>query len=156
MSETIQTTEEKKKLIAEEIERYDIKTESKLLKALGGIFEEMTCLVNEEDIRHAENITAVDLEHVCMVTALTGRAKLILRRFYNPEAFTKEPTLSFRDSRNVIMAGDSMYSTDYMVKILKVFEAHDDHFRIRLGTEYPCIIDSEDFRFLLAPRIDSE
>lgn len=154
MSETIQEPE-KIKLIAHEIERYDIKQETKVLKALSGIFMEEKCLVSEDEIINSDDIMAVDQAHVCMAIAKTSRAKICLRRFYNPDVSHKEPCLEAMGI-NKPYGGDSAYSTDYFVNIMKVVQACDDHFHIRLGHDTPCIIETEDFRFLLAPRIESE
>lgn len=147
---------EKQESVMSKLERFDIKTEAKILKALSGIFSEMTCLVSEEDICLVENVLVTDEAHVCLVVAKTSRAKLILRRFYDPERTHKEPCLTFRDSRNNIMAGNSLYSLDYFMSILKVIKEVSNHFQIKLGTDSPCIVETEDFRFLLAPRIESE
>jgi hypothetical protein len=153
MSETIQATEEKK-LMVSEIERYDIKQESKILKAMKNIFEEQTCLISEDEIVNAENIMAVDPAHVCMVIAKTSKAKIILRRFYNTEHNHKEPNI---EALGILKThGCSLYATDYFLNIMKVIESVDDHFKIRLGTDSPCIIETDDFKFLLAPRIESE
>jgi hypothetical protein len=147
---------EKQESVMSKLERFDIKTETKILNALSKIFSEMTCLVSEEDICLVENVLVTDGAHVCLVVAKTNRAKLILRRFYDPELTHKEPCLTFRDSRNNIEAGNSLYSLDYFLSIQKVIKEVSDHFQIKLGTDSPCIVETDDFRFLLAPRIESE
>ena len=153
MNETIQETEDKK-LMTQETEHFDIKQESKILKAMNNIFEDQARLVSEDEIVNAENIMAVDPAHVCMVIAKTSKAKIVLRRFYNPDVNHKEPDI---ESLGLLKTmGCSLYATDYFLNIMKIIESVDDHFKIRLGTDTPCIIETDDFKFLLAPRIESE
>jgi hypothetical protein len=148
-----ETTTEEKKLLVHEYERFDIKIEAKVLKALSGIFLEMKNLVNEEEIINEENIAVCDPSHVCMVIAKTTRAKILLRRFFDPDNVPKVPHLDFSTVKG---GGNSSFSTDFFLSIMKCLEHINDHFNVKMGVDNPCIIESEDFIFLLAPRIESE
>ena len=133
----------------EQIERFDVDTESKLMKAFLKVFSESESVISEELLLKIDTPGIVDLAHVCMCVAKTTRAKLILRRFFSGQ--TKVPS---DVSMNLKNPGNSMYSLDYFQNILKILYVVTDHFRIIEGTDSPCIIESEDFKFLLAPRIE--
>jgi len=134
----------------EVIERFDVETESKLLKAFLKVFTESDNIVSEEKLLEIETPGVVDPAHVCMVVAKTTRAKLVIRRFFDGQCKVPDLTNTLNQS------GNSMIAIDYFLNILKIIDVVSDHFRIREGTDSPGIIESEDFKFLLAPRIESE
>lgn len=136
-------------------ERFDIKQETKLLSVLKKLFNEQTELLSEDDIAIKEDVAIVDSAHVCLVSAKTQRAKLLLRRFYDITASHKIPSdLAMGLDKEV--RANSAYSIDYFDTIMKVIKIVDDHFHIRFGVDSPCVIETEDFKILLAPRIESE
>lgn len=135
----------------EPVERFDVDTESKLMKAFLKVFSESETVISEEKLLEIDTPGVTDLAHVCMCVAKTTRAKLILRRF-----FTGQCKVPSDVSMNLKNPGNSMYSLDYFQNILKILYVVTDHFRIIEGTDSPCIIESEDFKFLLAPRIEED
>ena len=61
-------------------ERFDIKTETKLLKALNKAFEEQNNILTEEEILKKDEVCVIDKTEVMGIEPRTKRAKLILRR----------------------------------------------------------------------------
>jgi len=138
------------------IERFEAGDIAKITKALSRLFKQ-TNNCSEDKAIELEECVAVDLAHICMVVAKTEKARRVLATFINTEYLPKTPDLDYivrkEDINNKYTA---VYSMEYTLLILNVLKHTDDHFKISLKEDFPSVIETEHFKFILAPRIDPE
>ena len=138
------------------IRRFDAGQLTKITKALDKIFTQ-TNNCSEDTAVNLDRCVAVDPAHVCMVIAQTEEAKRCLSLFVNTEQTPKTP-----ESDYVVRSSDinklytASYSMDYMISILNVLKHTQDYFKISLKEDFPSTIETEHFKFLLAPRIEED
>ena len=140
----------------EKIERFEAGDIAKITKALSKIFEQ-TNNCSEDKAMELKECLVVDLTHVCMVEAKTEKAKRVLATFINIENIPKTPDLDYIVRKDdVNKKYTAIYSMDYTLLILNVLKHTDDHFKISLKEDFPSVIETEYFKFMLAPRIETE
>lgn len=142
-----------------DIERFDIDKEIKIQKQILKVFEESENILSERQILDLEYVAIVDIPHVCMLVAKTDKAKILLRRFYNPDIKPKPINEEILLGEN--RKGNSIYSLDYLVRIFSIFNTFqdkydhgNDHVRIKIGTDTPAILENEHIKIYLAPRLE--
>lgn len=135
------------------VERFNIKTETKLLKALSEIFNEETenMEVPDSNLFYMDNVNVVGIE------CKTERMKHLFIRFTDKHrSISKLPHLDFRcETRHLNLESKSCYAIDYLKSIINIFVAYGfETVKISLLRDYPVSFECDDFRIILAPRID--
>ena len=137
------------------IERYDIRDEKNLLIALDKSFErtnntseEMALNKDKQYDRNYDKV--VDISHVMMIEAQTERSKRILSRYVNSDANLNYPTLDFKEPGNTIV------SNDYLIRAVNILNIDNDKTKFIVGKDKPIILETEDFKILIAPKIEED
>ncbi len=138
-----------------EIKRFDIKTEAKLLRTVGGLLNQRKTPITEERAVESETISVMDPASVTMLIAKTEEAKRLLSRFKDFDEETKEPTLDYRVVRND-RSPTSKYSIEYLSKIIKIFDCFEGGVEISIRNDYPSTLENDHFRAILAPRVGDD
>jgi len=133
------------------VKRFDIKTEAKLLRALGKLLGQTSEPMAEENAIKGD-IGVMDPANICMVVAKSEEARRILSRFKYFEDTTKIPALDYLAEKNT---GHNKYSTEYLSTILKIFDAFEMAVTIKVADDFPASISNEHFLVILAPRVES-
>jgi len=136
-----------------EIKRFEASKIAKLTKALSKMFEQ-TNNCSEDNAVKLEDCQVTDIAHVCMVVAKTEEAKRVLSLFVDTNNIPKLPPLDYRADANTKCTAN--YSTDYILSIINVLKHTDNHVKISLKKDFPSTLETEHFKFLLAPRIETD
>jgi len=136
-----------------EIKRFETGKIAKLTKALDKVFEQ-TNNCSEDNAVKLEECQVTDVAHVCMVVAKTEEAKRVLSLFIDTNNIPKLPSLNYRTDANTECT--AKYSTDYILLIMNVLKHTGDEIKISLKEDFPSTLETEHFKFLLAPRIDND
>lgn len=145
----------------EQLSRFDIKTETKVLKALSKIFKEADNPLNETEAI-GKDLFLIDNANVCLIQAISTEAKLSLRRFIDRIAeprLKSMPTLSYKALDGI--AGkdrdiSSLYDAEYLKLIINLMSCFDESVRIKINIEYPATFENKHFRVILAPRVNCD
>ena len=138
------------------IRRFDAGQLAKITKALEILFVQ-TNNWSEDMAVKLDECVSVEPANVCMVIAKTEEAKRCLSLFVNTQQTPKIPNIDYvvrKDDVNKLYT--SSYSMDYTISILNVLKHTQDYFKISLKEDQASVIETEHFKFLLAPRIESE
>lgn len=138
------------------IRRFDAGQLSKITKALDKLFVR-TNNCSEDMAIKLDECTVVDPAIVCMTIAKTEEAKRCLSLFVNTQQTPKIPNLDYivrKDDVNKTYTAN--YSVDYFTSILNVLKHTQDYIKISLKENNPSIVETEHFKFLLAPRIEED
>ena len=130
-----------------EEETFDIKTETKVLNLLKKVLQETQDRMDPNELYELPHATTMDPSNVLMVEAKTKRAKDILRRFIHNNDERKMPELEFIANGEVA----SRYPFHFLYVIFAIFEAIEVSPKIKMKKDYPMLISSEDFDFIIAP-----
>jgi len=134
-----------------EIERYEPKEETKIMKALDQVFDR-THNVTEEDALLGKDLNrAVDNAHCIMIEALSERGKRIISRYVDRERLIKKPALDYSKE-----TGNTNISIDFITKCIKILKIDQDYINIIVGKDKPIIIKNKDFEIIIAPRIKAD
>lgn len=146
--------------------RFDIKTEVKVLKALKRLLEEVENTYSEDEIIKKNVINVIegnkknifnkmDNANVMMIIAKSQEAKLSMIRFIekDDDRETREPKLIYNDVNDGIEI-ISDYNVRFFANIIRLFECLDEKVRIRIKKDYPMTIENNHFRVILAPTIE--
>ena len=138
------------------VKEFEAGNTKRIIKALEKIFVRIDKCSEKQAIELKE-CQVTDIAHVCMVVANTDKAKGILSSFVNITNIPKLPSLDYivrkDDTNKKYTAG---YSLDYITAILNVLKHTSDNIRISLKEDSPSMIETKHFRFLLAPRIETD
>jgi hypothetical protein len=102
----------------------------------------------------------MDPANVMMIIPKTNRAKVILRRYieedYNPVT-NKIPDLSYK-TKGIISVKVSCDYMKYIFAFLEIYNKINNtgSVIIHAKKDFPISLENEDFRFILAPRVDAE
>jgi len=124
----------------------DAKSEVKILKALSKLLEDR----NNTKQPEPDKYSVIDEANVCMITAKTDDAKKILLRFIDVENQKKDVDIEYTSEISV-----SKFSTEYLNRILKIFE-YSDSVKLTMGKDKPITIENRDFKVLLAPKVGDD
>lgn len=143
---------------------YTSAEEAKLRRAIERIFPRKDGIKPGEPL--PEIVGTVDAAHVAFILAKTERARGILAAYMEPEE-SRPPFRRVAWDCGAASAGDvaqSFYSADYLAAGALIMEAgtprngkkgHAGGVALTFGTDYPIAFESADFRFILAPRINT-
>ena len=134
-----------------EIERYEPKEETKIMKALDQVFDR-THNVTEEDALLGKDLNkAVDNVNCIMIEALSERGKRIISRYVDRERLVEKPALDYSKE-----TGNTNISIDFITKCIKILEIDQDYINIIVGKDKPIIMKNKDFEIMIAPRIEED
>ena len=149
--------QETKQINEKQVERFEPKIESSLIKSLNKLLGTPNTSISEEAALNRESVLAMCPANVCMVVAKTERAKRVLSRFINPGLEDKQPELNYTDTK----AGEikATYSNEYLLAIMNVIKSLKDiHEKttFKINNDYPLTAENDDFSFILAPRVGND
>ena len=130
------------------------KEELKTIKALSSMLKE----VDEPNKRiyepeSEENICIMDPADFCMIIAKSPTAKRLLCSFMlKDESIMKMPTLDYTHSGLCC----SKYSIEYLTKIIKLLSCSGESAKFIIGSDYPATIENDEFKVILAPRVNND
>jgi len=137
----------------EENINFELKDETKIHRALKKILTDTDDCLSESKALKLKELAVMDACNVCMIIAKTKRAINLLRRYHWKELdFPKVPELSYSDSSDGVK---SKFSVEYMKLIMDFFNAQNEAVWILNKKDYPLTIYNDDFKVILAPRVDT-
>ena len=146
------------------LDRFSTRQESKLHKLLqssGYGFHDVPDHISEIDAVEKE-IVVTDSANVCMIVGKSVRARLFLRRYVSiEEKKMTAPNLGYItiDKNYEGKEIRSKYSLKAVKGSIAFFEAVPDNgeaLSIKLKHDYPITIENNDFKFVIAPRVDND
>ena len=138
------------------IKRFDASVGTKITKALSKIFNQTNNCSEDTAITLSE-CQVTDVAYVCMITAKTEEAKRILSLFVDIDNIPKALSLDYVVQKDdVNKTYTAKYSTEYIMLILNVLKHTQDYIKISLKEDFPSTLETEHFKFLLAPRLEME
>lgn len=134
------------------MDKFDLKTELKVIKALDKILNESNSNLTDSELHEERDLVCVmDPAKVCMIVAITDSAKCCIKRFTDVDSTDKEPELTY-NSKN---QGKAKISTIYLKRVMNLFESYTDSVFVNVALDYPITIEDEHFRVILAPRVEN-
>ena len=135
------------------MERFEPKIEADILKALNKFLKSENSITEEEAIK-TDDLNTMTPCRVMMVVAKTEKAKRVLSRFVDKEKESKVPELDYKPDEEV----KCIYSSVYLNYALGVVKAIDKTASVTLfiKKDYPMTLETGDFKFIIAPRIEPE
>ena len=135
------------------MQRFEPKVEAGIIKALSKFLKCSEPITEEEAIKRDDLMTITECQ-VMMVIARTEKAKRVLSRFTDKEFKGKIPELDYIASEEV----KSKYNIEYLNYALRVVKAIDKTSSVNLfiKKDYPITLEIEDFKFIIAPKIENE
>jgi len=156
-----QKVSKKKKPAKTEFEYFSTTEEAKIIPKLNKLVRsERVCLSEEEAINR--DVCAMDPANCCMVSAISVRAKMLLRRYISPDdgRENKTPDLNYGKPKKEKMNFPitSKYSKEYMLPIVAFFDCQPDEGSIQffMKKDYPLTIQNVDWKIIVAPRVDND
>jgi hypothetical protein len=138
----------------EPCKRFGMNQEYKLTRLFNTIFSDTTNSVNE-DYAIKNGIIVIDPANVLMCSAISEEAKRFLCKYQDFESESrKEPELDYNTKRDGEIK--SRFSTEYLSKILPILFFNSEALDICINKDYPITLSNKHFKFILAPRIESE
>jgi hypothetical protein len=147
------------------VERFAVIDESKLLKHLADRFSDGSApwLTESAALVAHTDLAIMDSANVCMLAAKTARLKLLLRKFVSAdEQPRKVPDLRFGADKGLDnTAKYSVLYLDWVIDLAKLIAKADGNkeggsLRLSLKHDYPIRAETDDFIFILAPRVDND
>jgi hypothetical protein len=134
------------------MERFDVKTDSKVLNALLEFKDYEPEGYEEADALKLEKVFFMDDSQVVLIEALSERAKRTAYKFMPAQKITF-PQVCL-DFFKVPVQQGGYYSAEFLRKIIKLFEAAGSR-SIKTSTKLdsPAVFESDDFRVILAPKM---
>ncbi len=139
----------------------DIKTKTKVLKALNKILSDKNEPVLFEDIDKERDLCVMDIPGFFMVIAKTEQAKILLCNFIDrneykedPKRFHTVPPLTLDILNNDKKIALSKYTTEYLKLVVDLFASLTEAVTLGFKYQYPLVVESNDFKVILAPRND--
>jgi len=103
--------------------------------------------------REPQSCIAVDAGHVVAVVAKTEEAKYFLWRFIDKEDdYAKVMNIPY----DRITPGATKYPIEYLSKIIEIAKYDTDNVKITMSKDYPIKIETVNFIFYLAPRVEDD
>lgn len=142
------------------IEKFELKTELKILKALNSILtipdDSLINTKSEHDILKSE-VIVMNVENTILIVGKSDKAKLLLARFCDIDKIKidKKPDLIFKTKKEI----HGLYALDYLNLAFKLFKATDtnrESVLLNMGSDYPLMVSNEHFDFILAPRVEND
>lgn len=98
----------------------------------------------------------IDLANVMMVIPKKKSLKQFIVNTFDVNESKRPEILNYRISKEEIGKEIStIYSGDYLKLILEIVK-HYDTVRFKMKQDYPLLVETEDFDFILAPRVEND
>jgi hypothetical protein len=143
-------------------DRFTIKQESAMhiaLQSAGYGFHDVPDCISEAEAAE-DDIAVMDAANVCMVCGKTLRAKLFLRRYVSIEQKKgKMPNLDYIKNDYEGQDIKSKYALTSILGAMNFFKkspGNQGAASFKMKRDYPITIEDDDFRFIIAPRVESE
>jgi len=139
------------------MKRFKPKKQKDLIKVLKKIFNLEDNHISEKEALKMDNCNILDPSNVCAIEAKSEEAKRVLNRFIDEdmEYLREMPNLNYED---YLSSDGCIYTAEYMGVIMEIFNISNDRqiFRIKIGRDYPATLEDENFKVVLAPRVDMD
>lgn len=130
----------------------EIKKQKTILSGLSKLFRELD-KDKKEVIPKSKRRGYIDPASVCMIIPKTQEFKRTLLNNFEVEE-TKIPKLDYKlDKIETGLEIKSKYATDYLNILLNLNKVYDSVI-IKIKPNYPLWVETEDFIFILAPRLE--
>jgi len=142
-----------------ELKRFDIKTETKLLKKLSKIFNESKNMLSEKEILNLEEVKVIDISQISMIIAKTTEAKLALMRFIDKEDNKNySARASAQIDKTLVEAqAKDLYRTNYDVNYIKKYidalSVVDKNILLTVKKDVPLRLENKHFIVYIAPKM---
>jgi hypothetical protein len=123
---------------------------------MSNIFKDFLNKVAETDSEDklTEAVGFLDNSNVVLLVPKNNTLKRVIENNYELNKRKSEKTLTKSFIKG--LTGDAVFSLEYLKNIIKILNRYDDAVRIRIGKDYPMIIENNAIAFVLAPRIETE
>lgn len=128
------------------MERYELKKETKIMKALSRFFKDAT----DPKTDVTKEVAKMTEDNVCLVEAKTPAAKFCLNRFIEKdEVEQKIPKLKYGNN-----GFQSKYPENYILRMSELFNIFkNEGVVISMNEDMPITMENSEFKVILAPRI---
>lgn len=127
--------------------------ETDIIKKFGQFFKTQNQSNDDTKIKEKDLIGYMDITNVCMIIPLKKNIKSLLNEIFELSE-SKIPELDYIEtSKN--KPNRSKYSTEYLKPILELCKQYET-FTLELKEDYPLRLTTEDFIFILAPRVEND
>ena len=124
-----------------------------IIKKLSKLFNVVDSPLSEIEVQDLEVIHLMDDANVLLIISKTEGAKQILRFFVEKDTVPpKIPNLDYRRGKYDDTVKVRLCAV-YLLRMCAVLEADSETIALQAKTDYPLTLESEKFRFVLAPRI---
>lgn len=131
------------------------KEESNIIKALRKFADYSSEPITAEECLKLPHAFFMDTSSVCLIEAVSERAKKISYKFINKEQSREFPNNILNNLKDKVETGSS-FSTEYLLPALKLFDLIDGKVKLFVGNDFPIVMESKDFRVIIAPRVEVE
>jgi hypothetical protein len=134
-------------------EYFEWDDEQRLHNTLNKIINYKKKCLSEKSAMKRKNLCATDSINVFMIIAKTQRAKTIIRRYINPDdKLQEEPKIEYESDS----IAKSKYSLGYLTKMFDFFDILTDNSVVfTMKEDYPLTVENNDFKIILAPRVEN-
>ena len=115
-------------------------------------FIEVDNPVSTQNILKEPYVYCVHPTIIYLIEAKTDRAKKLVKPFYNKENQVTTPLNLNWEKTKIESTG--IYNIGFILDFLKFLEITEEFVRISMKTDYPIKIETDDFKLILAPRIE--
>ena len=146
-----------------DLRRFGIKTEAKVIKALSGILIQSSAPYSEDEAITKPIFCTMDPANYMMVIAISEEAKRTLSRFIDKDTeredkIFKIPEISYLVETSLSgMPITCKYSSTLMTAIFKIFAAIGyETVKISMKQDYPMALENDHFKVIVAPRVAND
>ena len=135
------------------VNRFNIKTELKVLKALNVLFLEEKDLYSEEEILTKGYISKISSSQILLVEATSEESILILRRFISKsQDIPNNPKLDYNQG---FLSGVKI-ALEYLAPAINLLKSSgEENILIYANKDYPITLENKYFKVIIAPRVET-
>ena len=132
------------------------KLKKQLIKILGDVVEKPITIKKSINLEFG----VLDPAKVLLIIGKTNRAKMLLSKFVEKQRLKDYPIHFKEPESNYISAEEkenkTKFSIEYVGLIIELFKLTNDcSFEISIKKDYPMTIEGEEFKVILAPRVEN-
>jgi len=160
-----------------DLRRFDIKTEAKVIKALSGILIQSSAPYSEDEAITKPIFCTIDPTNCMMVIAISEEAKRTLSRFIDKDTGREDKIFKIPELSYLVETSLSgvpitcKYSGTLMTAIFKIFAAFEQTLsesrrnsrghecstiKISMKQDYPMTLENDHFKVIVAPRVAND
>lgn len=142
-------------------DKFTLKQEIELNQKFIKIFPQSEIVILDEQILLKENVYVMSPCNVLMVSSNTTKGKLFLKNYVQEYELNKKMFNLDYKIKDVETEITSKFTLSYLFKIfdiLKVVQKFEkkESIKLKLNQDYPMTIETKNFKFVLAPRIETD